>query len=272
MISARNRENQLQMFTERYLRREGEENMLKLMKYEFRRQLFLIGVMLGSLFVLAAAFFGFYWKGVDYGVIMMLSLMSFATMMVLVVGAVAHEGPFDKDMNTKQGYMLFLLPKKSTTILVAKLLVGLLQTIALYGIFLSVMGVCEQLAVAKFGEVPTFVSELISIIVPMEEGIGEVCSTLFNLFLFWLFVSELLYFIGAIPSPKGKGASAIGMIAFFGTIVLFFWGLVGLEELLIDILEVPNMISTIVELAYLVGADVALFFGTTKLLDKKLSL
>ena len=93
MISARNRENQLQMFTERYLRREGEENMLKLMKYEFRRQLLLIGVMLGSLFLLVAAFFGFYWKGVDYGVTMMLSLMSFATMMVLIVGAVAHEEP-----------------------------------------------------------------------------------------------------------------------------------------------------------------------------------
>ncbi len=246
--------------------------MLKLMKYEFRRQLLLIGVMLGSLFLLVAAFFGFYWKGVDYGVTMMLSLMSFATMMVLIVGAVAHEGPFDKDMNTKQGYMLFLLPKKSTTILVAKLLVGLLQTIALYVIFLSVMGACEQLAVAKFGEMPTFISELISIMVPMEEGIGEVCSTLFGLFFLWLFISLLLYFIGAIPSPKGKGASVIGMVAFFGTIVLFFWGLIGLEELLVDILRVPDMVSDIVEFVYLVGADVALFFGTAKLLDKKLSL
>ena len=246
--------------------------MLKLMKYEFRRQIFSNILILGGLSLLVAAFFGFYWKGVDYGVIMMLSLMSFATLMILIVAAVGHAGTFDKDMNTKQGYMLFLLPKKSTTILTVKLLVALLQTIVLCGIFLSVVSACEHLAVAKFGEMPIFISELIRNIAPVEGEIGEVCSVLVTLFASWLFFSELIYFITAIPSPKGKGASAIGVILFFGTVTLFFWSLIGLEELLVDILRVPSRVSDIVEFVYLVGADVALFFGTTRLLDKKLSL
>lgn len=246
--------------------------MLKLMKYEFRRQVFSNVLILGGLSVLVAVFFGFYWKENALGVNLMLSLMSFATLMVLIFAAVGHAGTFDKDMSTKQGYMLFLLPKKSTTILTAKVLVALLQTIALYGIFLSIVTACERLAVARFGEMPIFISELIRNMVPAEGGIGEICDTIFALFVMWLFFSELIYFISAIPSPKGKGASAIGVIMYFAVIVLFFWGVVGLEELLEDTLHVPELVSDIIEFVYLVGADVALFFGTARLLDKKLSL
>ena len=97
--------------------------MLNLMKYEARRQVFSKGIILGIFFVLVAAFLGFYWQGEETGVTMMLALMSFAALMVMVFAPFEFSFTLDKDMNTRQGYLLFLAPKKSTTILTAKLLV-----------------------------------------------------------------------------------------------------------------------------------------------------
>ena len=98
--------------------------MLNLMKYEARRQVFSKGIILGIFFVLVAAFLGFYWQGEETGVTMMLALMSFAALMVMIFAPFEFSFTLDKDMNTRQGYLLFLAPKKSTTILTAKLLVA----------------------------------------------------------------------------------------------------------------------------------------------------
>ena len=75
--------------------------MLKLMKYEARRQVFSKGIILGILFVLVAAFFGFYWTGNATGAIMIVTVMSLATMMILFFASFEFSFTFDKDMNTR---------------------------------------------------------------------------------------------------------------------------------------------------------------------------
>ena len=246
--------------------------MLKLMKYEARRQVFSKGIILGILFVLVAAFFGFYWKGVDYGVTIVLALMSLATLLILVFAPFEFFYTFEKDMDTRQGYLLLMIPKKSATILSAKLLVALLQSAVLYSLFFTVVPFCERLCERKFGFTTGMIGELVNEmgIKAGVSGMADVVEAWISIILLWLFFACFGLFVAAIPG-RGKLASLLGMVIFFGGIFVVFFLLFKIEALF-EIIKMPIKIGNIIEWAYMLGIAVALFFGTAKLLDKKVSL
>ena len=86
----------------------------------------------------------------------------------------------------------------------------------------------------------------------------------------WLFFACLSMFVTAIPG-KGKLASLLGYVLFFAAIVLVFFLLERIDWLF-DILKTPALVGNIAEWVYIVGIDAALFFGTVRLMDKKVSL
>lgn len=244
--------------------------MLKLMKYEARRQVFSKGIILGILFVLVAAFFGFYWTGNATGAIMIVTVMSLATMMILFFAPFEFSFTFDKDMNTRQGYLLCLVPQKSTTIMVSKLLVALLQSVVLYTVFFTVVPFCEKLCANKFGGTPKFIGVIIEEVFSGLTDISDIIGFGAALLMLWLFFACLSMFVTAIPG-RGKLASLLGMVIFFGGIFVVFFLLFKIEALF-EIIKMPIKIGNIIEWAYMLGIAVALFFGTAKLLDKKVSL
>ncbi len=267
MTSARNRGNPLPMFIEKHLRRKGETVMLKLMKYEIRRQVFTKGFIVGVLLALVIGFFGFYFKGEAMGAITIVSLMGLATVLLLFFAPFEFTYTFDKDMNTRQGYMLGLVPRKSTTILVSKLLVALLQSAVLYTLFFTVVPFCERLCESKFGFNPDMVGSMVRGLASEFSGVSGFVEFWGAILTMWLFFACLSMFISAIPG-KGKMANVLGIIFFFAAAFLVFFLLEKIDWLL-DIAKTPGLVSNIIEWVYIIGVDAALFFGTAKLMEKR---
>lgn len=245
------------------------------MKYEARRQMFSNGLLIGVFFVLLAAFYGFYRTGNITRMGIILSVMGVVTILVLVFVPIEHWILFHTDINSRQGDMQFLLPKKSTTILGAKVLVSLLQTVILYGLFFTVVPYCERLAADNYGLATGYVGKVISTIMEMMQSanatLAPVVGVWLNLVVTILFFSNLGLFVMAVPLPLEK---ARGLVRFAGYIVLFaliIFVRTKIKDLLLFITSSP-MVGDVFEIVYLIGVNLALFFGIAKLLDKKVSI
>ena len=201
---------------------------------------------------------------------MIMALMSLATVVVLFYAPFEYLATFEKDMYTKQGYMLLMAPKKSTTILGAKMLVSLLQTTVIYAVIFTVIPFCERLGEGKFGVMPTFISELAGEVSAEISGIGDTIAFWATLLLLWFFFFSLGLFVTAIPG-KGKVTSLLGFVGYIAAIFVVFF-LLDQVDTLFDWINAPEVVENIFEWVYMLGIDLALFFGTAKLMDKKVSL
>jgi len=240
------------------------------MKYEVRRQMFSKGIVVGAFLVLVAAFFVFCWKGEATGVAIALTLMSLETIIVIFFAPFEFTYMFDKDMNTRQGYLISLVPHKSTTILAAKLLVALIQSVVLYTLFFTVVPFCEQMGKRKFGIDSDLIGQIVRDVSIEISGMEDVLGVWAVLLTLWLFFACLGMFVTAIPG-KGKLASVFGFVLFCAAIFLVFF-LMEKINWLFNNLSTPELVGDIAEWVYIIGIDVALFFGTAKLMDKKVSL
>jgi hypothetical protein len=244
--------------------------MLKLMKYEFYRQLFSKGLIMGALLTLIAGFFGFYWKGTVLAANMILIVMALATIMIVFFAPVEFLVFFDKDRNTRQGYLLQLIPHKTTTILIAKLLVALVQSVVLYTLFFTIVPMCERLCFNKFGIGSQHIGNMIRDVSAGLSGASEIIEFCALALILWLFIACLGMFV-TVAFGKGKLASFLGVVSFAAGIFVTFF-LLDKISTLFEWLNVPTLVRDIVEWVYIIGIDVALFFGTVKLLDEKVSI
>ena len=251
--------------------------MLKLMKYEARRQLFSKGVILGVCLVLVTVFFIFGQTGNVAGMGTVLALMGVGTTCVMLFAPTEHWLLFYKDINSRQGDMQFLLPKKATAILGAKVLVSLLQTVILYGLFFTVVPYCERLAVNNYGFATGQVGKILDTIIEMMHSANATLTPVIGVWLS-LLVTVLLFsnlglFIMTIPLPLGLDKLR-GMVRVAGYIVAFAlitFVEIKIKDLLLFITSSPT-VGDVFEIVYLIGVNLALFFGTAKLLDKKMDI
>lgn len=249
--------------------------MLKLMKYEARRQVFSNSLSIGVLLVLLAAFYGFYRSGNVNRMGIMLSVMGAVTIMVLLFAPIQHWMLFHADINSRQGNMHLLLPKNATVVLGAKVLVALLQTIVLYGLFFTIVPYCERLAADTYGFASGYVGKILNTIVEMMQSANATFAPIIGVWLS-LLVSVMLFanlglFVMAVPLPLER---LRGLIRFAGYIVAFAL-IVFVRTKVTDLLLIITnsaMVGDIFEIVYLVGVNLALFFGTAKLLEKKVSI
>lgn len=249
--------------------------MLKLMKYEARRQRFSNGLLVGVFFLLLAAFYGFYRTGNVTRMGIMLSVMGVVTILVLVFVPIEHWILFHIDINSRQGDMQFLLPKKSTTVLGAKVLVSLLRTMILYGLFFTAVPYCERLAVENYGFATGYVDKVLNVVVEMmysaNATLAPIIGVWLSLLVTVLLFSNLGLFVMAVPLPLENFR---GLVRFFGYIVAFaliVFVRTKVKELLLFIMD-SMTVGDVFEIVYLIGVNLALFFGTAKLLDKKVSI
>lgn len=243
--------------------------MLKLMKYEVWRQAFSKVLIFGGLLALTIAFFIFYYRGSEVGATIMLTFLGLETMVVLFFAPLECLTTFDKDVSTKQGYMLFLIPKKASTILGAKLLVSLLQTVVVCGIFFTVVPWMEHLAEVKFGTYVGFTSD-------MREAFGETMETgtvgvIATLLLMWMFFVSMGFFVSSVPAQLGKLGSVVKVAGYFVGIALLIFIMTVLEGLVWKV-TTSGAATAIFEYIYMLGVSIALFLGTAKLLDEKVSV
>lgn len=116
--------------------------MLKLMKYEFRKQLFSKYIIVAFLGILEVIFFfGLILDrqsliAVDLGIFLLLAIGS------LTYVSVECLATFSNDLKTKCSYMLFMTPHSSYTIIGAKVLSMIVQVFGTAAVF-TVLGLCN---------------------------------------------------------------------------------------------------------------------------------
>ena len=116
--------------------------MLKLLKYEFRKTLFPKLILLALTGALEVLFlFGLYGSN-DSALSLSIMLLTLTAMCGCVAMGIFSVVCLHRDMNTRQGYMLFMTPHSSYAILGAKVLECCLS-LAAAGVFYLALGTLD---------------------------------------------------------------------------------------------------------------------------------
>ena len=172
--------------------------MLKLMKYEFKKQMFskiIIAAILGVL----TLYFGIACV-IDKETHAAIATMLIFTVMVFagLYTAVESLSVYDKDLKTKQSYMLFLVPRSSYEILGAKMISAVLQiffTMLIYGIVAVLCGSVFLIKYSSVRELMTLVQNILEINYSVRVDWGFVVQTILTVFVTWVFIVVLGYFV-----------------------------------------------------------------------------
>lgn len=202
--------------------------MLKLMKYEFRKTAFskmilLVITALFELFFLAGVFL----KKDDLTAIGIAMLAVCATVGVVYIG-LESVMMLQRELNSKQSYMLFLMPKSSYEILGAKILEN--------GISILLTGVCFALLAVLDVTVATLyiggVKELMNMVQSvLHMGIDVMLEPKYILFGFFsTLASWIIYIVNAdlaviLSASVLAGKKASGLVSFL--IFLLLSGVLG---------------------------------------------
>lgn len=249
--------------------------MLKLMKYELKKQMFSKLIMAIGLGVLVALFLFFNYSGDQDGAEAMMAFMGLGMMISVMYAIFEYLTVYEKDLTTKQSYMLFLVPQSSKSILGAKMLSAILQIALTFVMFGGAIALCFTLFCLKYEGMKAFfddVKQFIEGIFQIQIDMALVLETCAQVFIVWVFAIMLGVFLTTVMNTvlnKSKITTIIVVVLYF----VCFWLLIELDEG-IDILSdsLPKVVQSVIEYVYMIGLDVALFFGSCWLMDKKLSV
>ena len=234
--------------------------MTKLLKYEIRKTWIAKLIVLGITGVAEIAFLiGMLLVGTETGDnitgISVAVLVLTAVFGVMVIG-VQSVVTLHRDMNTKQGYMLYMTPKTSPAILGAKMLENGIS-ILLSGIFFFVLGFADvTLMLARYGEL----NKLWEIITEMMDTFrlevditpASVGAFIFMLLASWLATVSTAYFADIVSSALLNGKKYNGILTF----ILF----IALNMLMSAILQkLPNMTTAV--LTFVISGVFAILFS-----------
>lgn len=194
--------------------------MLKLMKYEFRKQLFTKLALLVILLLLECYFF--------YGVIikseettfkgeMFLTVFAFAAILLVSFECVFT---FYNDLKTKQSYMLFLVPRSTYSVVGAKMLSAMLQ-IVLSGLLIGAVAFLDAfIMAARFGELQQLLNGLQTVLrelFQLDVSVSRIAVKLMVIVLSWVtfvIVAMLSITFGATLMANSKLRGVVSFIIF----------------------------------------------------------
>jgi ABC-2 type transport system permease protein len=206
--------------------------MIKLMKYEYRRNLAMIVAMLGSLSLLECFYlYATYKKDVNL-VIPATMLMVFAASMCVLGMLIYSVALYSRELNSKTSYLTFMTPNTPARILGAKLLAALLLGFA-FALIISALAAWDiALLTRTFPEI-----DLVRVI--MEEVLRNMAATdlatilttvaamgisfLINFFTF-VVVAYLAITLSATVLQNAKLKKLAGFVFFVAIQALLQWG------------------------------------------------
>ncbi len=249
--------------------------MIKLMKYEFRKNLFskiilLILTAVGEAAYLAGVFLK--WEdGFGIGMIVLSLCSIFGIMYMGMEGLIT----FHRDLNTKQSYMLFLTPHSSYQILGAKVVENGL-TIFLTGIFYALLGLLDfTVAVLYIGGV----EQLLSIIkdigaefsINMNVRFEEILLVILALLAGWIMTLAMGYLAIVLCATVLAGKRLSGLISFVIFLVLNWCVNLAFNHL--PILDVDSLlIRNWATIGCAFAVSLVLYLITGWIMERKLSV
>ena len=246
--------------------------MLRLLKYELRKTLFSKLILLGVTVIAQAIFLIGLWSDRDNTLAIGAALLFFIATTGIGLMGILSLATLHRDMNTRQGYMLFMTPNSCYTILGAKVIECGLSLLAA-GAFYLALGLLDfSLILGKdnneqiwqmFNDILTSINSQIRLDDP------HVSALVFCMLASWLCTITTAYLSDTIISSLLNGKKANWIITFVLFIVLNY----GISKLLT---LVPSSIGIIPVLLWQGVIALALagvmYVITARLMEKYLSV
>lgn len=247
--------------------------MLQLFKYEMRKTLVAKLILFGLVLCLEGFFlYGAFADKQDTVTVTTILLIMVAALGVLFIG-IQSIVTLHHDMNTKQGYMLFMTPNSNYKILGAKAL-ECTVSVALTGvIFFGLAAADISLIFSRFGqikELKEFIDSLMdSMKMNWDLDLPNIAAFLFSNMANWIETVMLAFFADVLASSLLKGKKLGGLLAFVLFIVL-----TAIAEKLVSL--IPGVGNHITDWLISGGAalviSVVVYWATATLMEKKLSV
>ena len=253
--------------------------MLKLTKYELRKNLLGIGIVAGIICVLQALFMFFcLTENINYtslfgGLLIIAASVSY--FIVFIFGVVTYY----RELSSKSSYLIFMTPNSSLSIITSKLLYTLIIGIGISAIFIG-FGVLDIFMMAGvFGDLADALknfSEMLKIMGIDVNIIINIVAGIISFLIAFFFLISLAYFAITLSSTALQNNKIKGFISVILFCVLAY-ATIKISSLLPELYKNPDSLSqalmsslpaTIFQLLMVVACT----FGSAVLLDKKVSL
>lgn len=251
--------------------------MLKLMKYEFRKQAFskvIILVLVGLLELLF--FFG---VAADKENVIATSMM---LLMVFTFGALfflAFESilTYSNDLKQKCSYMLFLTPNTSYGIVGAKVLSAAIQVVLAGIAFFLIFGLDGAVLIAKYdaiNEVKEMITKFLKEIFQLEIALTDVVSVVAVVIASWISTITVAFFSITLSTTFLANNKFKGIVSFIIFIALNVFYNYVVEWILGSPADDMSNITTFFTLQCLITVcfTIITYLGTAWMLDKKVSV
>jgi hypothetical protein len=251
--------------------------MLKLMKYEFRKQAFTKLVILSLIGLLELVFF--------FGVVTsrenvigttvgLFFMFAFGALFYLAFESIFT---FSNDLKQKSSYMLFLTPNSTYSIVGAKVLAAAIQ-IVLAGIaFFAVFAINGGVLIAKYdmlAEVKRMILELLNQFFQLEISFSDVASVTAVMITSWISTITIAFFSITLSTTFLADKKFKGVISF-----AIFIGLNILISKIVDLVlgDINNYTNDFtlyfaLSSLFMVCFTIITYVGTAWMLDKKVSV
>ena len=247
--------------------------MGKLIKYELRKQRTSRMVIFIALAVALVCF----WAGIAFNSGGLAGISIAAMMLGAVIEGILV---FNRDLRTKQSYMIWMLPRSIWEILGAKFISAILQMLIVFGVS------CAAVAVSTAGAVLTIggLSEFLEMIRTMSKSFvqggldwGDLISMALLMFLVWTLVimtGFLAVILARTVLIKSRFAGLLAVLLFF--VIDFAVARVYDLMCMIPFVEAANRVGapgwSVWDVIYYVIVCLALFGASGVLAEKKLSV
>ncbi|MDY3249678.1 MAG: hypothetical protein SOX32_04940 [Candidatus Choladocola sp.] len=247
--------------------------MLKLMKYEFRKTMFSKMILLIITAVVEVAYLaGVFLKWEKGLAIGMVGLVFCAVIGIFYIG-IESLIVFQKDLNTKRSYMLFMTPRNSYEILGAKVLengISIFLTGACFGLLAAVD---MSIAVLYIGGLQEFLDMLrqlaITINVEIDVPAVTMVLTVISGLASWLMMVVTGYFAIILCATVLAGKRFSGLVSFL-LYLLIGWGTGTLLDLIPEMANRDLRLGIVLLASF--GIVAAMYVVSGWIMERKLSV
>lgn len=247
--------------------------MLKLMKYEMRKTLFMKLALIAVTAITEIFFLIGYSRNVPKQQAITLLILALIALFGILFMGIQSIIALHRDMNTRQSYMLFMTPNSTYGILGAKVLENTLSTLIAGALYVGLIFLDVRLLLAKNGEIADSVRLLKSLLGSVGMNLDNftfagVASFVSYMLCSWVATVTSAYFADVIASSLLNGKKVGGFLS-----VLLFFGLSWAISELVAALPAADGISGYwVQSAYNLVIAAVCYVGTALLMDKYLSV
>lgn len=255
--------------------------MGKLIKYEVRKQRMSRMVILAALVIGLAVFFGGLLFDKEKVMAVTVILMFCASILVLFYSGIEGILVLNRDLRTKQSYMLWMVPRSIWKIMGAKFISALLQMLITFALFAAAGGACLAAAVVKadgFASLVDGVRMISSAFVKGGIRWTDMVQVAFLLFLAW----SLVIMVGFFAVILSRTVLIRSRYAGLAAIILFFVINFVIERGYYLLNRIPLIYETfgrngvgnlnMWDVLYYLAVCVILFIASSLVAEKKLSV